>query len=299
VLDPRVAIKVDVCNRRALEQGVPRLLEILASAGVRASFFVAFGPDNSGRALRRVFQRGFLSKMIRTRAPRLYGVKTLLYGTLLPAPPVGEAFPDRLRAIEAAGHELGIHGWDHVGWQNQLTRMPVARIRDAYARACDAFERSLGQRPRATAAPGWQCSAASLDVLDELGFEHASDCRGERPFYPRVGERSYRVLQVPTTLATSDELLGSGRARAAELGDHYLAQLSPRALHVLCIHAEAEGLLYASWFVEFLARAREKQVRFSTLGEIARDARAGAPLREVALRELPGRAGPVACAIDR
>jgi peptidoglycan/xylan/chitin deacetylase (PgdA/CDA1 family) len=224
-------------------------------------------------------------------------VKTLLYGTVLPAPPVGEAFPDRLRAIDAAGHELGIHGWDHIGWQNRLHRMPVSRIRDAYARACDAFERCLGRRPRATAAPGWQCSAASLGLLDELGFDYASDCRGELPFYPRAGERTHRVLQIPTTLATSDELLGSGSLRAAELSGHYAAQLRPGALHVLCIHAEAEGMLYAPWFVEFLARARELEVQFRTLGEIARDAGPRAPALGVVLRRLPGRAGEVACAI--
>ena len=81
----KIALKVDVCNRRSLEEGVPGLLRILGEFGVQASFFVAFGPDNSGKAVRRIFQRGFLRKMIRTRAPSTYGLKTLLYGTLLRA----------------------------------------------------------------------------------------------------------------------------------------------------------------------------------------------------------------------
>src|SRR4029077_7380075 len=98
-----------------------------------------FGPDNSGRALLHVFRRGFLTKMIRTRAPQLYGVKTLLYGTLLPAPPVGEAFPQSLRAVEGAGHELGIHGWDHVGWQDRLSKLADARVRGLLRRGGGAL----------------------------------------------------------------------------------------------------------------------------------------------------------------
>ena len=38
--------------------------------GVPASFFVAMGPDHSGRAIRRLFtHKGFLQKMLRTGAP--------------------------------------------------------------------------------------------------------------------------------------------------------------------------------------------------------------------------------------
>jgi peptidoglycan/xylan/chitin deacetylase (PgdA/CDA1 family) len=300
VVQARLAIKVDVCNRRALEQGVPPLLETLRAAGVRASFFVAFGPDHSGRALLRIFQRGFLMKMLRTRAPQMYGWKTLLHGTLLPGPPVGEAFPERLRAIEAAGHELGVHGWDHVGWQNRAARMPAEQLRASYQRAWSAFERALGHAPAATAAPGWQCSATSFAIAAQLGFAYASDCRGDAPFYPAdAASDGGRVLQIPTTLPTSDELVGSGEVEVAELAAYYLGQLQAGSLHVLCIHAEAEGLIYARWFAEFLAAARKRAVQFLTFGEIAREFRASAPSREVQMRALPGRAGPVACAAER
>jgi len=97
-LTTEIALKVDVCNHRALHAGLPALLRTLDRAGARASIFVAFGPDNSGKAIRRIFRRGFLSKMLRTRAPRMYGVRTLLSGTLLPAPNVGESAAALLRA---------------------------------------------------------------------------------------------------------------------------------------------------------------------------------------------------------
>ena len=83
----RLGLKVDVDTLEGFCQGVPALMEVLEDHGVKASFFLSLGPDNSGRAIFRIFrQRGFLEKMWRTRAPALYGFKTMCYGTLLPGP---------------------------------------------------------------------------------------------------------------------------------------------------------------------------------------------------------------------
>ena len=66
----RVALKVDCDTLEGTREGVPRLLEIFAARGIRATFFFTLGPDRSGVAVRRVFTRkGFLRKMIRSRAP--------------------------------------------------------------------------------------------------------------------------------------------------------------------------------------------------------------------------------------
>ena len=81
-----LAVKVDVDTLKGYLEGVPRLLDIFGRRDLRVSFFFSFGPDNSGRAIRRVFRKGFIGKMLRTNAPGTYGMATLLYGTLLPAP---------------------------------------------------------------------------------------------------------------------------------------------------------------------------------------------------------------------
>ena len=91
----RVALKVDCDTLEGTREGVPRLLEMFAARGIRATFFFTLGPDRSGVAVRRVFTRkGFLRKMIRSRAPALYGWRTMLYGTLLPAPMIGRRCED-------------------------------------------------------------------------------------------------------------------------------------------------------------------------------------------------------------
>lgn len=290
-----IALKVDVCNRRSLLEGVPGLLELLARFDVRASFFVAFGPDNSGKAIRRIFRRGFLKKMIRTRAPRMYGYRTLLYGTLLPAPPVGEAAPDLLRRAEAAGHELGLHSYDHVGWHDGLARMTESQVRASTLRGAELYARSLGHAPRFSGVAGWQVSAASLRVQEELGLDFASDFRAGPPFYPVVAGERLATLQLPTELLTSDEVLGSGRAAPDGLARYYLERLEPDRVNVLGLHAEAEGIHFSEWLRQFLATASERGAAFRLLSEVADRERERAPQGRVASREIPGRAGTVAC----
>ena len=93
----KLAIKIDIDTLKGYLEGLPRLLEILKAHDVRASVFFSMGPDNSGKALRRIFRKGFIRKMFRTKAPSAYGIKTLFYGTLLPAPLITPANPDLIR----------------------------------------------------------------------------------------------------------------------------------------------------------------------------------------------------------
>jgi len=134
----RVALKVDCDTYVGTRDGIPRLLEILGARKIRASFFFTFGPDRSGRAARRFFTTpGFFQKMLHSRAGSLYGFPTVLYGTLLPAPVIGERCEETIHSVAQAGHETGVHAWDHVGWHDHLDRWTEEKIRDEYGRAHD------------------------------------------------------------------------------------------------------------------------------------------------------------------
>ena len=123
--DKIVALKVDVDTYAGTRDGVPNLLADLARFGAKATFYFSMGPDNSGKALRRIFTRkGFLKKQLRSGAPSAYSLKTMLYGVLLPAPMIAASFPGVLRETEQRGHEVGIHCWDHVKWHDYLPWFP-------------------------------------------------------------------------------------------------------------------------------------------------------------------------------
>ena len=222
----RLALKVDVDTLVGFKEGVPALLDIFRARGVPASFFVAMGPDHSGRAIRRLFtHKGFLQKMLRTGAPRLYGLKTMLYGTLLPGPAIAASAPELLRSITAAGHELGIHGYDHVLWQDRLPKMSRTAVAAEICRAQKVFLEILGYRAISFAAPGWQCTPPALDALVAEHFYYLSNTRGYAPYFPRVGTRAWPVLEIPTTLPTMDELLGLNGRSPAEVNEEILGRL--------------------------------------------------------------------------
>ena len=97
----KIAIKIDVDTKRGYDEGVPRMLDVFKQENIKATFFFSMGTDNSGKAIRRIFRKGFLTKMLRTKAPSTYGFKTMMYGTLLPAPHIVEPNPlPFLRAIK-------------------------------------------------------------------------------------------------------------------------------------------------------------------------------------------------------
>jgi peptidoglycan/xylan/chitin deacetylase (PgdA/CDA1 family) len=254
------------------------------------------GPDRTGRAAFRVFrQKGFLAKMVRSGAPRLYPVETMLRGTLLPAIEIAARLPHRLHEIRRAGHELGIHGWDHVHWHDDLGKMDLASVRAEVARATARFEEIVGAPAAGFAAPGWQCTEASLRAVDEAGFRYHSSTRGRFPYRPRAGRYAGRLPEIPTTLPTLDEMIGIAGSTEGELVAKYDGWIAPDALHVHTVHTEVEGAGWAGHLDGLLARVRDR-LPVRTLGEIARDLPPidGLATAEVEPGELPGRGGTVA-----
>jgi peptidoglycan/xylan/chitin deacetylase (PgdA/CDA1 family) len=293
--DTVIALKVDVDTHTGTGEGVPRLLDILDRFDIKATFFFSMGPDNSGRAIRRIFtQKGFLGKMIRTKAPSTYGLRTMLYGTILPAPMIAESFPEVLTETARRGHETGIHCWDHVTWHDLLPRMPDARVRAELAKAQDLYTRIFGRNAAATAAPGWTVSKASLAAQDEMNLDYCSDTRGAGPFFPNIDGVSFKTLQIPSTLPTMDELIGTDGATPGTVNQRYLQMIRP-GLNVHTIHAEMEGMSMAGIFEDLLFSLKRSGNRFATLAEVAANMQHSTiPSCRIIKGELPGRAGKVA-----
>jgi peptidoglycan/xylan/chitin deacetylase (PgdA/CDA1 family) len=259
-----VGLRVDVDTRRGLDEGVPRLLELFRRLGVRASFFVTMGPDHSGRAIRRVLRPSFLAKMWRTNPFKLYGLRTLLSGTLVPARLVGAGAPAILRQIADDGHEVAPHGWDHVGWQDRIHRLDTVAIRADLDLAARSFRAAVGVAPSASAAPGWRTSPLALTIQDDRGFRYASDTRGDTPFRPSVGAGALETIQVPTTMPTMDEVIGRGSNVPLAL-----AQTVRPGVNVFTLHAEVEGGALLDAFEAFLAELIAARARLTRLDELA------------------------------
>lgn len=290
----KVGLRIDVDTFRGTRLGVPRLLEILGAHGVNGSFFFTVGPDNMGRHLWRLLRPAFLVKMLRSKAASLYGWDILLRGTIWPGPVIGEKLGDVIRAADAAGHEIGYHAWDHHAWQMKIDEMDAAAIRQSLEMGIAALTGIIGRTPDCSATAGWKTTDDVLREKDRFPFRYHSDCRGDRIFKPTLGYRELSVVQVPVTLPTYDEAVGTNNITAETFFDHVLSLLEPDRLNVFTIHAEAEGIVLADAFDEFLTRAAAKGFEVLPLGELVPEAE-DLPGLPVVAGQIPGREGWVAC----
>ena len=293
----RLALKIDVDTYRGTRDGVPRLLALLERAGVHATFLFSLGPDHTGRAIRRVFRRGFAAKVARTSVLSHYGLVTLLYGTLLPGPDIARRCAATLRAVVAAGHEAGIHTYDHVEWQDRVSAADAAWTERHLRLAVSRFEEAFGVPAHVHGAAGWQMNVHALRLLDALCFRYASDTRGTHPFLPVRGGEHFTCPQLPTTLPTLDELIGRDGVSEANVARQLLDLSQKPALcgHVYTLHAELEGGKLAGAFQQLLAGWRAQGYQLGTLRDYFADLDpARLPRHEVSDGTVPGRSGTLA-----
>jgi peptidoglycan/xylan/chitin deacetylase (PgdA/CDA1 family) len=293
----KLALKVDVDTYRGTREGVPRLVEALARHGATATFLFSLGPDHTGRALRRVFRRGFFGKVRRTSVLEHYGVRTLLYGTVLPGPDIGRRCAAEMRAARDAGHEVGIHAWDHVEWQDGVGSADAQWTALRMQRACDRFHEIFGEPARTHGAAGWQMNADAWRLTQRLGFDYCSDTRGTEPFIPIRRAEIFDCPQLPTTLPTLDELIGLGGVTPENVAERLL-ELSRDPLptgHVYTLHAELEGGRLLPAFERLLAGWKAMGYTLVTTRSIFESLdRRALPRCVVDNATIPGRSGTLA-----
>ncbi len=292
----QLALKIDVDTYRGTREGVPRLVEALKRANAQATFFFSLGPDHTGRAIKRVFRPGFLGKVQRTSVVEHYGIKTLLYGTLLPGPDIGRKCADIMRSVRDDGFEVGIHCYDHIRWQDYVAGKDAEWTRREMQRAVDRFTQIFGEAPKAHAAAGWQTNRYALRLLQQMGFDYSSDTRGTHPFLPAWDAEIIACPQLPTTLPTLDELINRDGVTLQNVAMH-LMQLTDKPLptgHVFTLHAELEGGKFRPLFELLLAGWKAQGYEIVSMRQYFQSLKGTPPVHEVKMGEIEGRSGTLA-----
>jgi len=293
----QLVLKIDVDTYRGTREGVPRLVEALQRHNAQATFFFSLGPDHTGRAIKRVFRPGFLGKVSRTSVVEHYGIKTLLYGTLLPAPDIGRKCADIMRMVRVAGFEVGIHCYDHIRWQDYVANKDAEWTRRELQRAVDRYTEIFGEAPHAHAAAGWQMNRHALRLMQRLGFQYSSDTRGSHPFIPTWHAEIIACPQLPTTLPTLDELMNRDGITPDNIAEHILkltAEL-PATGHVFTLHAELEGGKWLPIFEQLLQGWQAQGYELVSMRQYLQGLDVAAlPRHEVVMHEVEGRIGTLA-----
>jgi len=290
---PKLALKIDVNTYQGTRLGVPLLVETLLRHQVQASFFFTLGKDRTGRMIKRIFRPGCLSRATRISVWAHYGFKTLLYGTFLPAPDIGRKCADIMRSVRDAGFEVGIHCFDHIKWQYQVTDKDMAWTRREMQKAVDRFTEIFGFEPKTHAAAGWQLNRHALRLMQRFGFNYTSDTRGTQPFLPTWHAEIIACPQLPTTLPTMDELINRDGITSENVVQ-YLLQLTktpPAHGHVFNLQAEFEGGKWLPQFEQLLDGWKDQGYEIVSLQMYAASLPANLPRHEIAMLEVGGSVG--------
>lgn len=238
-----------------------------------------------------------MDKVGRTSVLSHYGIRTLLYGTLLPGPDIGRRCAQTLLRVRDAGFEVGIHTWDHVKWQDGVARADARWTSWEMALAGQRFREIFGEDASVHGAAGWQMNVHAYRLTQSLGFRYASDTRGTHPFIPVIRAEIVACPQVPTTLPTLDEMIGLDGATEANVAERLLERTAKdRRDHVYTLHAELEGMKLAPAFEKLLEGWKSQGYALVAMRDIVADLKPSAlPLHDVVNARVPGRSGTLAC----
>lgn len=102
-----------------------------------------------------------------------------------------ETFPEQMKAVADAGHEIGVHGYSH---ENPIAMTPEQE--EAVLDKCIDLITSLsGKRPTGYVAPWWEFSNVTNELLLKKGikYDHSLMHNDFSPYYVRVGDKWTKI----------------------------------------------------------------------------------------------------------
>ncbi len=194
--------------------------------------------------------------------------------------------PQETKAIAAAGHELGHHGYLH----EPPPGLTEAEEREMLQRGFDALERQTGQRPRGYRSPAWELSHHTYALLAEFGIEYdASQLGADRPYWVHDHGVKTDIVEVPGAWELCDSSLfmfvpgvSTGLASPSQAEEIWWGDFDGMhgeggdAAFVMTFHPQISGRHHRLQVIERLIRHMQAAdgVWFAQLGEIADEFRA-------------------------
>ena len=153
-------------------------VDVDAVAGWLGSYGGEDSPDDISRGL-------FAGEVGVPRMLKLFerlGIKTTFF---VPGHSI-ETFPDEIKAVAQAGHEIGVHGYSH---ENPISMTPEQE--EIVLDHCIKLITDVtGKAPTGYVAPWWEFSNVTNELLLKKGikYDHSLMHHDFQPYYVRVGD---------------------------------------------------------------------------------------------------------------
>ncbi|MCM2394619.1 polysaccharide deacetylase [Rhizobium sp. S95] len=158
-------------------------VDVDAVAGWLGSYGGEDSPDDISRGL-------FAGEVGSPRLLKLFDRKDIRTTWFVPGHSA-ETFPEQMKAVAAAGHEIGIHGYSHEN--------PIAMTRkqeeDVLDKCIELIGNLAGKAPTGYVAPWWEFSNVTNELLLERGikYDHSLMHNDFTPYYVRVGDEWTKI----------------------------------------------------------------------------------------------------------
>jgi hypothetical protein len=181
-----------------------------------------------------------------------------LKATIFVAGRFAETYPDLIRECRRRGHELGTHGWEHGGLENDEDfRSARYDQQRAWIRlATEAVERASGVRPVVFRAPSLWIGETTLRALEDEGYRYDSSVPARRfdCGFGRVHYLKYFLAPSEPYRLSSSHLRVPGHSSIIEMAPSaFLFPINLATLRVL-------GLPVMKWMVRRISRRSSRLV---------------------------------------
>ncbi|HEX9637278.1 MAG TPA: polysaccharide deacetylase [Acidobacteriota bacterium] len=146
------------------------------------------GPESYGRYGPREALPKILSLLKRHRAQATFFVPVW----------VAEKYPEPIRAIVEAGHELGAHGVRHESPADLSPEQEAAILQQSRT----ALEKVRGSEISGYRAPAWALSRSTLELVGQAGFLYSSNLMDAD--FPYVHQQPAGLVELPVSWVLDD-----------------------------------------------------------------------------------------------
>jgi peptidoglycan/xylan/chitin deacetylase (PgdA/CDA1 family) len=193
---------------------------------------------------------------------------------------VAEDYPETLKTIANAGHELGVHGYTHVS----PTKLSATEEEESIVRSREILEGFGGGKVVGYRSPSWEFSQHTLGFLTKHGFTYSSNYMDDIHPYLHPGTD---VVELPIHWSLDDaphfwfdeDTWNKKISTPSEVREIWDAEFEAihkmRASFVLTMHPQIIGRpSRIKMLEEFVGFVKQHQgVWFATCSEVAEEAR--------------------------